>query len=128
MLQYTSISSRRSPKTKVSIAQRDSDFGDDVAASIRRNVAFNLRRLIETSGLKQKDVAERIGYSESRVSNWINAKNFPEETAFDALREKFGWTFDQLVRDPNSYSVEDVVKIVTALAAQVGLQVKPTKN
>lgn len=73
----------------------------DVAASIRDNVARNLRRLMREADLRGIDLAKKIGYSQSRVSQWMNGKGFPEEKAFDALREQYGWTYEELVRDPS---------------------------
>ena len=89
------------------------DYGDDVAASIRKNIAVNLRGLIDASGLTQKEAADKLGYSESRLSNWLNEKNFMEERVFERIREVFGWTYDRLVRDPI---------VVSATALEVALE------
>lgn len=115
---------RRLPTQQVRCAPKEFLLGVDVAASIRKNVAFNLRRLMNQAGLNQRMLAQKIGYSESRVSNWMKARNFPEEVAFDALREKMGWTYDQLTRDPDALTAEEVMKAVTSFAEIAGYEVR----
>jgi predicted transcriptional regulator len=95
------------------------ELGADVVASIRKNFAYNLRRLIEDSGLRDKQVADQLGISASRLSKWLSQSAFSEE-AFDLLREKMGWTYEQLVRDPATVSLNDLFDAVKRLASDAG--------
>ncbi len=43
--------------------------------SIKKTVGDNLRSVCRVKGIKNKDIADHIGVSESCVSNWLRGKN-----------------------------------------------------
>lgn len=94
-----------------------------MAASIRKNIAFNLKRLMRAKGLNQRELGESIGASESKVSNWMKERNFMEEKVFDLLREKHGWTYDQLVADPGAVVPSEVVEFAKVVVRSAGYKI-----
>lgn len=81
------------PMSAVSCGVERRDFGADVAASIRQNLAGNLRALLKIHKLNQRQFASAIGVDESLVSNWLHEKNFPSEDALNKIVDTFGWSF-----------------------------------
>lgn len=45
---------------------------------IRENVKKNLGYYLSLQGISQKELAERLGVSQSAVTNWIKGKNSPD--------------------------------------------------
>ena len=45
---------------------------------IRDNVKRNLGYYLSLKGMSQKELAERLGVSQSAVTNWIKGKNSPD--------------------------------------------------
>lgn len=43
--------------------------------SIKKTVGENLRSVCRVKGIKNKDIADHVGVSESCVSNWLRGKN-----------------------------------------------------
>ena len=43
--------------------------------SVKKTVGENLRSVCKVKGIKNKDIADHIGVSESCVSNWLRGKN-----------------------------------------------------
>src|ERR1019366_1744013 len=56
------------------------------ADSERTQVASEVRRLVECSGLSQRDFAERIGTSGSRLSTYISGKVVPSAALMVRMR------------------------------------------
>lgn len=101
-----------------------------MAASIRKNFAFNFGRLLKAANVGQKQAAIDLGYTESRISKWMHAVNFPEDKAFDRIRQVYGWSYAKLVGDPPSAADElilasknDVLMIATKIIRDAGLEV-----
>ena len=46
-----------------------------VMISIKKTVGENLRSVCRVKGIKNKDIADHVGVSESCVSNWLRGKN-----------------------------------------------------
>lgn len=49
-----------------------------IQGEIRERIRANLERYISESGYTQKEVAERLGVSQSSVTNWVKGKNSPD--------------------------------------------------
>ena len=43
--------------------------------SVKKTVGENLKSVCKVKGIKNKDIADHIGVSESCVSNWLRGKN-----------------------------------------------------
>lgn len=54
-----------------------SKVGDSLG-EIRDNVKRNLGYYLSLRGISQKELAERLGVSQSAVTNWIKGKNSPD--------------------------------------------------
>ncbi len=59
----------------------------------------NLHRLRSEAGLTQRELAERLGYSEKSVSKWERADGIPGIAALYDLAELFGVPLDELFTD-----------------------------
>ncbi len=46
-----------------------------------------LKQLIQSKGMKQKWLAQKIGVSEVTLSNWVNGKAVPKEKHLEKLCE-----------------------------------------
>lgn len=111
-------------KFEVRIAAFKNFIGNDVAASIRKNFATNLRRLLRENSLKQKQFAKTLGISEPLASNWLNEVNFPDPENFDRIRATFGWSYEELVRDPEAPSPENLIEAIKKFADASGYDFK----
>lgn len=49
-----------------------------IQGEIRERIRASLERYISESGYTQKEVAERLGVSQSSVTNWVKGKNSPD--------------------------------------------------
>lgn len=100
--------------------------------SIRENFVFNFGRLLALAGLDQKQVSIDLDYSESRISKWMHGVNFPEEKAFDKMRRVYGWTYEQLVRDPTTEAIllskAEALVVASKIAGDAGYELVKRKN
>lgn len=49
-----------------------------IQGEIRERIRASLERYISESGYTQKEIAERLGVSQSSVTNWVKGKNSPD--------------------------------------------------
>lgn len=84
-------------------------------ASIRRNFANNLGRLIRGRGLTQQEFATAVGVGESVVSHWVKGLRFPRERQWDRIAEVLHCEFTDLVIDPE-LEHDPTLREVAALA------------
>lgn len=58
---------------------------------------MTLRELRERTGLRQSDVAEKIGTDQSVVSKWETGDHFPHRIFRKPLSKLYGVTVDELL-------------------------------
>ena len=66
---------------------------------IRENVRFNLSRLIENT-ISQKDLAQKLGVSQSAVTNWIKGNNSPDIEMVAKICEVLNISVNELFSSP----------------------------
>ena len=57
----------------------------------------NLKALRETAGLRQQELAERLGTTQRKISYWENGKYEPDIENLCKLAEFFAVTIDELI-------------------------------
>lgn len=50
----------------------------------------NLKRYLNKNGMTQSDLARKLGYPETTVSNWINANTYPRIDKIEEMSQFFG--------------------------------------
>lgn len=68
-----------------------------VELDARKTFQENIKKLINDSGLEQKEIALRINVSTSTVSDWVSGKSYPRIDAMQRLAELFAIPVDNLV-------------------------------
>ncbi len=74
-------------------------------SEIRQHIAHNITRLRLAAELTQKELAERLDYSDKAVSKWERAESTPDIDTLARLADLFDVTLDALVRDPQAAAV-----------------------
>ena len=69
-------------------------------------VVRNLRDLRAAAGLSQREIADRLGVSESQVSRWENSTNLPSVEAMKRYIGACGGQLDVTVRFPGGISIK----------------------
>lgn len=69
---------------------------------IKQQIAHNITRLRLAADMTQKDLAEKMDYSDKAVSKWERAESMPDVVTLTRLADLFGVTLDAMVRDPNA--------------------------
>lgn len=64
---------------------------------IEKNVAKNILELRKTSGLKQSELGEKIGYSDKTISKWENGVSVPDVCALSDLANFFNVSVDDFL-------------------------------
>ena len=62
-------------------------------------IGYNLRRIMKDKGIKQAELAERIGMSQSSISGIINGFVNPRQSTLAELAEALGVTIDELRKE-----------------------------
>lgn len=110
---------------------RKVNFGDDVAASIRANIAANLKKLMKTARLDGAALARELEIDPSVVWRWEHEKTIPSPENFDKLYELFGCKYEDLVRDPKTTtepSPQEVLAVLKHIAQSLGYDIAPRKR
>lgn len=81
------------------IAKQIAEDGEIFGYSRRAAPVFEIRRLMQIKGLKNADIAERLGVSEANVSRWLrgdqNLKLDTIHSLADAVEEKLNICFGE---------------------------------
>lgn len=80
-------------------------------SEIRQQIARNLTRLRLEADMTQKDLANRLDYSDKAVSKWERAESTPDIETLARLADLFGVTLDALVRDPDAAAVPVTLEV-----------------
>lgn len=115
-------------RSAVYSAQLKQAFGADVAASIRKNLSVNLKRLMVRDRLSQREFAKGIDVNESIVSSWVNGRTFPVASNFDLIAAKYNWTYEELVREPDKVTADDVLELLKKFAKSAGYRLEKDKS
>lgn len=67
----------------------------------REILSENLERLIDSRAIDQKVLAEKIGVSETTISNWVRGTKYPRIDKIQALADYFNIMHSDLVTDSN---------------------------
>lgn len=59
-------------------------------------VKMRIRELRWNAGLKQKELANRVGYTPALVNQWESGRCLPTTAALPALARELGCTIDEL--------------------------------
>lgn len=62
-----------------------------------KDMGRTIRVRLETSGMTQKELAEKMGSNESSVSKWISGERIPRLDRFCALARALGVETSELV-------------------------------
>lgn len=60
------------------------------ANALKRTLANNLSRLLQSKNMSQTDLAKVLSLPEMTVSNWVNAKTYPRVDKIQLLADYFG--------------------------------------
>lgn len=66
----------------------------------RRNIAANLRRILDERRMKQTDLAKRSGESDMTVSRLLRGQNAPTITILANVAEALDVSIDRLISVP----------------------------
>lgn len=69
---------------------------------IKQTFSNNLRRLLERDHISQRELARRIGVTESAVSNWVKGKNWAGDAEIDAMVKECKWSVSELISGDDS--------------------------
>lgn len=65
----------------------------------RQILSKNLKRLIKSKGIDQKQLAEHLGISEMAVSNWVQGNKYPRISNIQKMADYFGVKKSDLIED-----------------------------
>lgn len=101
--------------------------------AIRDVLIANIRRTLNQRGLKQKDLAERLGTTEAVVSKWLNQVSAPELDTIGEIATALGIKYRDLFLDPTepiktppAPTYDDAVRVI-ANSAGYSLKKLPKK-
>lgn len=66
---------------------------------LKKIFANNLNRLLSVSGVKQYELSERLGVSESTVSSWCSGAKMPRMSKIDQMATMFGVSRSDLLEE-----------------------------
>ncbi len=76
----------------------------------------NLRKIRKESALTQKDLADKMNYSQQAVAKWEMGNSSPDVNNLARLSDELGVSIDSLVKDtPNCLKDKTVSSLETAL-------------
>ena len=79
----------------------------------------NLANLLNTTKVKQIDIAKYAEVSYQTVSSWVNGRGYPRADAMEKLCKFFGVKQSALTEDPQKYTSEDeLLMFFRALSAE----------
>lgn len=61
-------------------------------------IGLNIVRLRKAKGLSQKELAEKLNYSDKVISKWERGESLPDIIAIEAMSKFFGISIDEFVR------------------------------
>lgn len=92
---------------------------------VTQNFANNLKRLIDERQTTQKDLAAKVGASQSLMSRWCAGDHLPRPHQWDKLTKYLKCTYADLVREEDGatplYPVFD--DLIEAMAKRAGMRV-----
>jgi transcriptional regulator with XRE-family HTH domain len=70
--------------------------------NVAKNLALNLKRLLEVSGLGVRELSRRSGISHGAISNYLNeeAGSDPSASTLLMLCKEFGCTIEEILSEP----------------------------
>jgi transcriptional regulator with XRE-family HTH domain len=96
------------------------------------NIMANARRRIAEIGLRDQDVARRVGVTPQVMSRWLNRKADPSLENVDKLAKALEMTVEDLARDPEESVIplpgRDVDSILKDLATVRGYDLVKRKK
>ncbi|OON87626.1 hypothetical protein BXO88_02815 [Oribacterium sp. C9] len=78
---------------------------------VKQIFASNLRRLLATYNLSQKDASHTLGIASQTFNNWCKGNSIPSIDTIDKLAEFFHCTRADLIESPGSSSIRMSVSI-----------------
>lgn len=69
-------------------------------------MSMRLKKIRESRGLTQDQIASRLCVTRQAVSRWENEKTQPDIQTLTILSEVYGCSIDELVRDNDTYALE----------------------
>lgn len=64
----------------------------------QNTIGLNIVRLRKAKGLSQKELAEKLNYSDKVISKWERGESLPDIIAIEAMSKFFGISIDEFVR------------------------------
>ena len=68
--------------------------------------AKNLRKYMESKGITQKELAEKIGVSAPTMNDWLQAKKYPRIDKIEKLADYFGVLKSDLIEEKSEEHFE----------------------
>lgn len=63
----------------------------------KKIMASNIKRLLTTTGVSQKELCKTLGFKESTFSDWVNAKTYPRIDKIEMMARYFNVSKAELV-------------------------------
>ncbi len=67
------------------------------AATLKQNIADNIAKLRQASGMTQAELAQKLNYTDKAVSKWERADSIPDIVVLKNVADLFGVSLDFLV-------------------------------
>lgn len=93
---------------------------------VTQNFANNLKRLIDERKTSQKDLAKKVGVSQSLMSRWCAGDHLPRPHQWDRLTKYLKCSYADLVADPDHIETPKAPlydDLIEAMAKRAGLKV-----
>lgn len=94
----------------------------------KKVVANNLQKLLDGKGITQTQMANRLGYPEMTVSNWIKAKTYPRVDRVQEMADYFGVRRSDITDEKidliKTISLSEYTYIPTAISAGLPINVE----
>lgn len=74
-------------------------------SSQRDVMSRNLKRLIKSKGIDQRQLAEHLGISEMSVSNWVKGNKYPRINNIQKMADYFGVKKSDLIEDKTEKNI-----------------------
>src|SRR5690625_492613 len=88
-------------------------------SSPREVFSKNLRRLIDSRGIDQKDLADYLNISEMSVSNWVNGVKYPRMTNIQKIADYFGVLKSDLIEDKSESIIKETTSQYNYIPAEI---------
>lgn len=66
-------------------------------------IKFTLKALRINKNLTQKEASEKLGITKETLSNWENAKSFPNVKQIKNIEKLYDVTYDNIIFLPNNH-------------------------